>query len=115
MSELDDVETFCLSYDDLDAATEAASVRLPSGASESDRVAHVRRLCEATAELGYALNTYSHRVLVQSRRPRPDDELLAETIVLRDALMSFGNEVRDLAETYRQIVRVGLGLERVDQ
>jgi sugar phosphate isomerase/epimerase len=115
MSGFDDVETFSMSYDDLDAATEAASVRLPPGAAESDRVAHVRRLCEAMAELGYALNTYSHRVLVQSRRPRPDDELLAETVALRDALTSFGAEVRDLAETYRRIMRVGLGLERVDQ
>jgi hypothetical protein len=75
----------------------------------------VRRLCEATAELGYALNTYSHRVLVQSRRPKPDDELLAETVALRDALIGFGSEVHDLAETYRQIVRAGFGLERVDQ
>lgn len=115
MSGLDDVETFSMSYDDLDAATEAASVRLPAGAAESDRVAHVRRLCEATAELGYALNTYSHRVLVQSRRPKPDDELLAETVALRDALISFGSEIHDLAETYRRIMRVGLGLEEVDR
>jgi hypothetical protein len=115
MSGLDDVETFSMSYDDLDAATEAASVRLPFGPTESERVAHVRRLCEATAELGYALDTYSHRVLVQFRRPKPDDELLAETVALRDALTAFGDEVHDLAETYRRIVRTGLGLERVDQ
>lgn len=115
MRELDGVDTFALSYDDLEVVTEVASVRLPPGSGEADRVAHVRKLCEATAELGYALHTYSHRVLLQTRRPRPNDELLAETVALQDALNAFGAEIRTMADAFRRLTRVEATVEQVDQ
>jgi hypothetical protein len=115
MGKLGGIDTFSLSYDDLETVTEAASIRLPPGRGEADRVAHVKKLCEATAELGYALHTYSHRVLLQTRRPRPDDDLLAETVALQDALNAFGVEIRSIADAFRRLMPVEASLEQVDQ
>ena len=60
-----------LAYEDLKIAAEVAVLRLEPGSGEADRVAHVRRLLNVSADLGYAASTYAtvfSRRLAAARR-----------------------------------------------
>lgn len=94
-----------LAYDDLKIAAEVAVLRLEPGSGEADRVAHVRRLLDVSADLGYAASTYANRLLMLSRRRPSEGDLKDETIALQDALDGFSREVRMLAIAYRTLVK----------
>jgi hypothetical protein len=104
MSRNSDARTSGVAYDDLKVAAALAVLRLAPGSGEADRVAHVRRLLDVSADLGYAASTYAHRLLTLSRRGRTEGDVKDETAALQDALDAFGREVRMIADTYRALV-----------
>jgi hypothetical protein len=95
-----------VTYDDLQIVGLIATSRFAPGAGESDRVAHVRKLLDVSAELNYAISTYTHRVLMFAGRRPADGDLLDETVVLQDALVGFATRVREIADAYRALVQV---------
>jgi hypothetical protein len=97
--------TLCsASYDDLLVVGEIVELRLPPGAGEADRAARVRRLLDASADLGYAVSTYTHRILSYTGRRPGQGSVRDETVSLQDALDAFSREVRTMADAYRSLV-----------
>jgi hypothetical protein len=104
-AESDASSAFAVTYEDLQVVGEIVALRLPPGSGEADRSARVRRLLDVSADLTYALSTYTHRVLTCSKR-RPDNgDLRDDTAALQDALDAFAKEIRTIADTYRTTVR----------
>lgn len=97
--------TFALTTEDLQLAGELVALRLAPGAGEADRAARVRRLLDASADLSYAVSTYTHRVLVHTGRHPGNGGLRDDTIALEDALDGFAREVRSLADAFRAMLR----------
>lgn len=97
--------TFSLAFDDLRLAGELVELRLAPGAGEADRAARVRRLLDVSADLNYAVSTYTHRVLAYAGRRPASGGLRDDTIALQDALDGFAREVRALAEAYRELLQ----------
>jgi hypothetical protein len=88
----------------LDIIEHIIMLRLPPGAGEADRVAHVRKLLDVSADLHYAISTYMHRVLAfAGRRPGVGD-LRDETVGLQDAFDAFHAQTRAMATAYRAFV-----------
>lgn len=79
-------------------------LRLPPGAGEADRVAHVRKLLDVSADLHYAISTYMHRVLAFAGRRPGIGDLRDETASLQDAFEAFNAQTRVMAETYRALL-----------
>jgi hypothetical protein len=94
-----------LTFEDLQLAGELVALRLAPGSGEADRAARVRRLLDASADLNYAISTYTHRVLVYTGRHPGHGGLRDDTIGLQDALDGFAREVRSLAIAYRAILQ----------
>ena len=98
-------DTFGLTFEDLQLAGEIVELRLAPGYGEADRAARVRRLLDASADLSYAISTYTHSVLASSRRRPANGGLRDETIALQDALDGFAREVRAIAGAYRAMLQ----------
>ena len=98
-----------VTYEDLQIVGAIAALRFAPGAGEADRVAHVRKLLEASADLNYAISTYTHRVLMFAGRRPIDGDLSDETAALQDALDAFALRVREIADTYRALVQTSSG------
>jgi hypothetical protein len=96
---------FALTFQDLQLAGELVELRLSPGSGVADRAAGVRRLLDASADLKYAISTYTHRVLAFSGRRPPTGGLRDDTIALQDALDDFAREVRSLADAYRAMLQ----------
>ena len=92
-------------FEDLQLAGELVVLRLAPGYGEADRAARVRRLLDASADLNYAISTYTHRVLVYSGRRPANGGLRDDTIALKDALEGFAREVRSVADAYRAMLQ----------
>jgi gas vesicle protein len=106
MTENTRVASLAATYDDLQIVGEVVTLRFAPGSGEADRIAHVRKLLEVTADLNYAISTYTHRVLMfAGRRPAAGD-LRDETTALQDALDAFDEHVRAMADAYRRSVTV---------
>ena len=101
MPEATTISNFALTFEDLQLAGELVELRLAPAAGEADRAARVRRLLDASADLNYAISTYTHRVLVYSGRRPANGGLRDDTIALQDALDGFAREVRAVADAYR--------------
>jgi hypothetical protein len=97
-------DPFGVSYADLYTAGEVVAFRLMPGAGEADRVAHIRRLLDVSADLNYAVSAYTHRVLMHAGRKPVDGDVHDETAALHDALSAFAKQVRAVADTYRHVV-----------
>lgn len=95
-----------VAYDDLQIVGAIAASRFEPGAGEADRIAHVRKLLEVSADLSYALSTYVHRVLMFAGRRPVDGDLRDETAALQDALDAFASRVREIADAYRVLAQV---------
>ena|SRR5688572_8289599 len=106
MTEADPGPELAAIYNDLQIVAEVVSLRLPPGLGEADRAARVRRFLDVSADLNYALSTYTHRVLAYSGRRRGIGGLHDDTIALQDALESFASEVRAIAGEYRTMVSI---------
>ncbi len=93
-------------HDDLQIVGQIVALQFPPGAGEADRVAHVRKLLAASAELSYAISTFTDRVLLYAGRRPAVADLRDETATLQDALEEFASEVRTIADAYRAAVKV---------
>jgi hypothetical protein len=91
-------------WEHLDTVGQIVTLRLPPGAGEADRVAHVRKLLDASAELHYAISTYMHRVVAFAGRRPGIGDLTDETVGLQDALDAFSAQTREMANVYRTFV-----------
>ena len=98
-------DAFTLAFEDLQLAGELVELRLAPGSGEADRAARVRSLLDASAELNYAISTYTHRVLVYAGRRPANGGIRDDTIALQDALDGFAREVRSLADAYRAMLQ----------
>ena len=58
----------------------------------------------ASADLGYAVSTYTHRILSYTGRRPGQGSVRDETVSLQDALDAFSREVRTMADAYRSLV-----------
>ncbi|HEX5075103.1 MAG TPA: hypothetical protein VFW03_17935 [Gemmatimonadaceae bacterium] len=105
MTEATMSNTFALTSEDLELAGQLVALRLAPGAGEADRAARVRRLLDASADLNYAVSTYTHRVLLHTGRRPGNGGLRDDTIALQDALDGFAREVRSLADAFRAMLR----------
>lgn len=103
MTESTSPSALALTFEDLQLAGELVELRLAPGAGEADRVARVRRLLDTSADLNYAISTYTHRLLVYAGRRPAYGGLRDDTIALQDALEGFAKEVRAVADAYRAI------------
>jgi hypothetical protein len=103
MTESTSQSTFALSFEDLQLAGELVELRFAPGSGEADRAARVRRLLDTSADLNYAISTYTHRLLVYAGRRPVHGGLRDDTIALQDALEGFAKEVRAVAEAYRSM------------
>jgi hypothetical protein len=104
MTEATTSSSFALTFDDLQLAGQLVELRLAPGHGEADRAARVRRLLDASADLNYAVSTYTHRVLLYSGRKPVNGGLRDDTIALQDALDVFAREVRAIADAYRAML-----------
>ena len=93
-------------HDDLEIVGQIVALRFPSDSGEADRLAHVRKLLEVSAELSYAISTFTHRVLLYAGRRPAVGDLRDETATLQDALEEFASQVRGIADAYRARVKV---------
>jgi len=89
-----------VAHEDLEIVAQVVALHLMPGSGEADRLAHVKRLLEVSADLSYASSTYAHRVLGFSRRRPCEGDVLDETVALQDALEAFGRQVRLMADAY---------------
>lgn len=103
MTESTSPSVLALTFEDLQLAGELVELRLAPGSGEADRVARVRRLLDTSADLNYAVSTYTHRLLVYAGRRPAYGGLRDDTIALQDALEGFANEVRAVANAYRAL------------
>jgi hypothetical protein len=92
-------------HDDLEIVGQIVALRFPPDSGEADRVAHVRKLLEVSAELRYAISAFTHRVLLYVGRRSPVGDLRDETATLQDALEEFASQVRSIADAYRARVK----------
>jgi hypothetical protein len=92
--------------DDLQIVAEIVARRFQPGSGEADRAARVRKLLDVTAELNYAISTYTHRVHAFAGRRPASGDLHDETAALQDALDAFAAQVRGIADVYRHSVAV---------
>jgi len=100
------IEPLGATYDDLKIVGELVTLRFAPGSEEAERVAHVRQLLDVSADLSYAISTYTHRILMfAGRRPGVGD-LRDETAALQDSIEAFIAQVRRIANTYRAAVSV---------
>ena len=105
MTEATTSSTFALTFEDLQLAGELVELRLAPGSEEADRAARVRRLLDASADLNYAVSTYTHRLLVCSGRRPANGGLRDDTVALQDALDGFAREVRAIADACRAMLQ----------
>lgn len=97
--------TFALTFEDLQLAAEVVELRLAPGSGEADRAARVTRLLDASADLNYAVSTYTYRVSVYTGRRPANEGLRDYTIALQGALDGFAREVRAIADAYRAMLQ----------
>jgi hypothetical protein len=109
MSEATGSDVFAQTFKDLELAGAFVELRLAPGSGEADRVARVRRLLDVSADLQYAISTYTHRVLVYSSRHPATGGLRDDTVALQDALDAFAREVRAVADAYRAMLEKPAG------
>lgn len=88
----------------LDIIEQVVKLRLPPGSGEADRVAHVRKLLDVSADLHYAISTYMHRVVAFAGRRPGIGDLRDETVGLQDAFDAFNAQTRVMATAYREFV-----------
>ena len=96
---------FGVSSSELQTVGEVVVLRLRPGSGEADRTMHVRRLLDVSAELNYAISTYTHRVLMFAGRRSITGDLRDETAALQDALDAFAKQVRTIATAYGPLVK----------
>lgn len=96
--------SLAISHEDLLVAAHAAMLRLPLRAPETRRVARVRELLDASAEVARVLRAQVHTGSVHCQGTCGTGDLVAETEILYQALARFAGLVHETADEYRRVV-----------
>jgi len=102
MSGLQAVQTVSMRVDDLRHVAELARLRIPYGDAEQHRVARVRVVLAAAAELNRALSAYTHHALIDCHGTTGAADLDADAVALGEALAVFSLHVSDITNEYRR-------------
>jgi hypothetical protein len=105
MTGLQGEQTVSMRVDDLRHVAELTRLRIPYDDAERHRVARVRSVLRAAAELNRALSTYTHHALIDCHGTTGAADLDADAIVLGEALAVFSLHVREITEEYRAVMR----------
>jgi hypothetical protein len=97
-------QTVSMRVDDLRHVAELTRLRIPYGDAERHRVARVRAVLVAAAELNRALSAYTHHALIDCHGTTGAADLDADAIVLGEALAVFSAHVREITEEYRSVM-----------
>jgi hypothetical protein len=96
-----------LAREDLATLAQAAMLRFPLRAAESHRLARMRTLLAAGAELGRALNAYTHCGLVNCEGFRGVGNLGAEGEAFYTAFVEYADLMRETAAEFRRFTDEG--------
>jgi dTDP-4-dehydrorhamnose reductase len=94
----------CIRSTDLNTVAELITMRFPLRGPEAKRVARLRTLLAATAELNRTLATYSQHALVHCHGTAGTSDLSADTAALDQALRTFCAEIEEVARDYDDAV-----------
>ena len=90
--------------DDLKTVAELVTMRFPLRAPETRRVARLRSLLAATAEVNRSLSTFLEHALVHCHGTAGTSDLSADTAALDHALRTFSAEIGSIARDYDDAV-----------
>ena len=90
--------------EDLKTVAELVTMRFPLRAPEMRRVARLRGLLAATAEVNRSLSTFLEHALVHCHGTAGSSDLSADTTALDQALRNFSVEVASVAHDYDDAV-----------
>jgi hypothetical protein len=90
--------------EDLKTVAELITMRFPLRAPETRRVARLRSLLAATAEVNRSLSTFLEHALVHCHGTAGTSDLSADTVALDQALRNFSSEVASIAHDYDDAV-----------
>jgi hypothetical protein len=90
--------------EDLKTVAELITMRFPLRGPETRRVARLRSLLAATAEVNRSLSTFLEHALVHCHGSAGTSDLSADTIALDQALRTFSTEVESVARDYDESV-----------
>ncbi|MEO8562239.1 MAG: hypothetical protein ABI601_09205 [bacterium] len=107
-------QTVSIRVDDLRHVAELTRLRIPYGDAERHRVARVRSVLVAAAELNRALSTYTHHALIDCHGTTGAADLDADAIVLGEAWADFSLHVRQITEEYRSVMTLRSGMDDRD-
>ena len=110
MTGLQGEQTVSMRVDDLRHVAELTRLRIPYHDAERYRVARVRSVLGAAAELNRALSTYTHHALIDCHGTTGAADLDADAIALGEALAVFSLHVREITEEYRSVRMVQSGI-----
>lgn len=97
----------CIAAEDLATLAEVASLRFPLRAAESRRLERMRTLVAAAAEVGQALNAYTHCTLVNCQGSYGVGNVQEEGERFMVALARYAQLAREVAAEYRHHVEGG--------
>ena len=102
--------------DDLKTVAELITMRFPLRAPETRRVARLRTLLAATAEVNRSISTFLEHALVHCHGTAGSSDLSADTAALDQALRNFSAEIASVANDYEGAVhhQVTSGFEDPD-
>jgi hypothetical protein len=86
--------------EDLKTVAELVTMRFPLRGPETRRVARLRGLLAATAEVNRSLSTFLEHALVHCHGTAGTSDLSADTVALDHALRTFSAEIADVAREY---------------
>ena len=104
-------QTVSMRVDDLRHVAELTRLRIPYHDAERYRVARVKSVLMAAAELNRALSTYTHHALIDCHGTTGAADLDADAIVLGEALAVFSLHVREITEEYRSAMSARSGID----
>jgi hypothetical protein len=94
-----------ISQENLQIVAEMMVMRLPLRAAEQRRVARVRQLLAAEAELGRAVSAHTQHGLINCQGSHGAANLGDDTAALFRALVSYAALLGEVASEYRSLVR----------
>jgi len=104
MTGLQGEQTVSMRVDDLRHVAELTRLRIPYDDAERHRIARVRSVLRAAAELNRALSAYTHHALIDCHGTTGAADLDADAVALGEAMAEFSQHVREITEEYRSVM-----------
>jgi hypothetical protein len=97
-------KSLVVNSEDLKTVAELVTMRFPLRAPETRRVARLRSLLTATAEVNRSLSTFLEHALVHCHGTAGTSDLSADAAALDHALRTFSAEIASVAHDYDDAV-----------